>query len=81
MEPTRRPRPGDVIEIHPRSTAHAARSGVITAVLGDPGHEHFRVRWDEEHETLFWPGSDATVIRRPARGRRVSGDAVPDDQC
>lgn len=78
---TRHPRPGDVIQVHPRSTEHLAKTGVITEVLGEPGHEHFRVRWDEEHETLFWPGSDATVLPRLPRRRRSPADAVPDEQC
>ena len=33
-----------------------ARRGEILEVMGQPGHEHFRVRWDEQHESLFFPG-------------------------
>jgi hypothetical protein len=40
-------------------------------VLGSSGHEHYRVRWDEEHETLFWPGSDVTVRAGTRRKRRA----------
>jgi hypothetical protein len=32
-------------------------------------HESYRVRWDDGHESLFRPGSDATIkhsTRRPA---------------
>jgi hypothetical protein len=61
-------KPGDVVVVHGHTTGEAARSGVILEVLGDPGHAHFRVRWDEEHESLYWPGSDASI--RPARRRR-----------
>ena len=32
-------------------------------VLGGPGHEHYRVRWDDDRETVFYPSSDATIRR------------------
>jgi hypothetical protein len=67
--------PGDVIVVHGHSTREPGRTGVILEVL-DAGsaHEHYRVRWDEEHESLFWPGSDATVS---PRSRRKRGKAAP----
>jgi hypothetical protein len=43
------------------------RSGLILEVLGTPGHEHYRVRWDEEHESIFYPGADATIRREAPR--------------
>jgi len=62
-------KPGDVVVVHGHTTGDPGRTGVILEVLGGgSGHEHYRVRWDEEHESLFWPGSDATV--RPGTGRR-----------
>lgn len=60
--------PGDVMVVHGHSTGDPERTGVILEVLGSNGHEHYRVRWDEEHESLFWPGPDATV--RPGTRRR-----------
>ncbi|MGZ8694133.1 MAG: DUF1918 domain-containing protein [Gaiellaceae bacterium] len=60
--------PGDVVVVHGHSVGEPARTGVILEVLGAPGHEHFRVRWDEEHESLYWLGSDATI--RPGTGRK-----------
>jgi hypothetical protein len=59
--------PGDVVEIHGHAAGDVGRSGVILDVLGLPDHVHYRVKWDEEHESLFWPGPDATVR---AGGRR-----------
>jgi hypothetical protein len=45
-------------------------------VLGEQGHVHFRVRWDEEHESLYWPGSDATLRPGSRRApRRATGTA------
>lgn len=62
---------GDVVVVHGHTTGDAGRSGVIVEVLGSGAHEHYRVRWDEEHESLFWPGSDATVNPGNRRTRRT----------
>jgi hypothetical protein len=40
-----------------------SRRGLILDVLGGPGHEHYRVRWDESHESLFYPSSHARFVR------------------
>jgi hypothetical protein len=61
-------RPGDVIVVHGHTTGAGVRTGVVLDVLGTPDHVHYRVRWDEEHESLYWPGSDASV--RPSSSRR-----------
>lgn len=70
--------PGDVVVVHGHTTGDRGRTGVITEVLGSGEHEHFRVRWDEEHESLYWPGSDATVrpsSRPKRRAARTPGAA------
>jgi hypothetical protein len=66
---TQEAKPGDVVVVHGHTTGDRRRTGVIVEVLGRPDHEHYRVRWDEEHESLFWPGSDATVEPKTTRGR------------
>lgn len=79
--------PGDVVVVHGRSPGRAERAGVILEVLGGPGHEHYRVRWDEEHESIFWMGSDATVRASAGREPGTShveddhAEAVPDPEC
>jgi uncharacterized protein DUF1918 len=55
---------GDEIVITGHSVGDAPRTAVILEVLGSEGHEHFRVRWEDGHESIFFPGDDA-VIRRP----------------
>ena len=51
-------------------TAHhvgeSERIGEILEVLGDAEHPHFRVRWDDDRETIFYPSNDS-VIRRGKR--------------
>jgi RimK family alpha-L-glutamate ligase len=64
-------RAGDEIVITGHSVGVAPRTAVILEVLGDPGHERFRVRWEDGHESIFFPGEDA-VVRRPARRRAKS---------
>ncbi len=46
-------KPGDVV-VHGHTTGDPGRTDVILEVL-DPasGHEHCRVRWDEEHESRY----------------------------
>ncbi len=55
-------KPGDLIEIEAHHLGGAHRKGEILEVLGEPGHEHFRVRWEDDTETIFYPSSDAHVV-------------------
>jgi uncharacterized protein DUF1918 len=58
---------GDSIVIEGHHVGDTQRTGEIVEVLGEPGHEHYRVRWDD-HESIFYPGSsDATIKFRSAR--------------
>jgi len=62
---------GDEIVVTGHSVGESARTAVILDVLGDPGHERFRVRWEDGHESILFPGEDA-VVRRPAVRRAKS---------
>jgi hypothetical protein len=56
---------GDVIVIDGHHVGESRRVGEILEVLGDPGNEHYRVRWDDGRETVFYPRSgDATIKRK-----------------
>jgi hypothetical protein len=56
---------GDVIEITGQVVGGSPRRAEILDVRGEPGHEHFRVRWEDDgHESVYIPAGDA-VIRRP----------------
>ena len=64
---------GDVVAIHAHHLGEPERLGEILEVLGRPDHIHFRVRWDDEHESIFYPGNDATVrVHQPRREVRKS---------
>jgi hypothetical protein len=62
-----RPRPGDWIEVNVIGGG-PSRTGMIVEVLGREGHEHYRVRWDEEHESLHFPAQGTRVLREPPAG-------------
>ena len=64
-------RKGDVIVIAGHHVGAAERIGEILEVLGGPEHVRYRVRWDDGGESIFYPGSDATI--RPARRHRSGG--------
>lgn len=44
------------------------RRGEIVEVLGRPGHERYRVRWKDEHESIHFPADGTRIF--PARCRR-----------
>ena len=58
-------KPGAVVEIHGHRVGEHSRTGEVLEVLGETGHEHFRVRWEDGRESIFYPSSDAQI--RPAR--------------
>ena len=64
-------RAGDRISITGHSVGDAPKTAVILEILGESGHERFRVRWEDGHESIFFPGEDAVLVR-PARRRTKS---------
>jgi len=55
------PQVGDWIEA--RATGGGpARRGQITEVLGRGHHAHYRVRWDEQHESIVYPAEGVLII-------------------
>jgi hypothetical protein len=62
-------RRGDWIDVHIIGGG-SPRHGQVLEVLGGPGHEHYRVRWDEEHESIHYPSEGTRVVppRRPSAG-------------
>jgi len=63
------PQPGDWIEVDATAGADPRR-GVIVEVLGAGEHLHFRVRWDEQHESLFYPPEHGGyIVHAQRRGR------------
>ena len=60
---------GDLIVVNPRRVGGPAREGEIIEVIEGDLRVHFRVRWNDGHESLFAPGAGAARIE-PARDRK-----------
>jgi len=59
-------RVGDLLEargIH----GEPARRGQIVEILGEPRHEHYKVHWDEQHESIVYPADGVEIIRKRSR--------------
>jgi hypothetical protein len=55
---------GDEIVVDAPHTGDARRKGEIIEVLDEGGAVHYRVRWEDGHESFYFPGSDAHVTPR-----------------
>ncbi|MDQ4116166.1 MAG: DUF1918 domain-containing protein [Actinomycetota bacterium] len=50
-----------------QSTDAGRRHGTVVAVLDEGGEEeHYRVRWQDGHESIFFPGPDAHLDEQRA---------------
>jgi hypothetical protein len=60
---------GDAVEVK-GLPGNPAKRGQIVELLGAGKHVHFRVRWEDKHESLLFPATDGgTRIHRPAHDR------------
>ena len=53
--------PGDVFSVD-RPTGESPRTGEVLEVLGPPERPHYRVRWEDEHESLYYPTDGVRVL-------------------
>jgi Ala-tRNA(Pro) deacylase len=57
-----RPAVGDVIVVGGHHVGGERSMGEILEIRGDPGHERYRIRWEDGHESIFHPADgDATI--------------------
>jgi uncharacterized protein DUF1918 len=59
--PNAQPVVGESIEIKGRP-GMPARRGEILDVLGPPERRHYQVRWDDGHESLFYPDDSSHFL-------------------
>jgi hypothetical protein len=67
-------RVGDQIEargLHGRRTRH----GAIVELLGGRGHQRYRVRWDDQHESIVYPTDGVIVTQRATRRGRLAEES------
>ncbi len=62
---------GDRVVVESERVGQAPREGEILEVLGTPSEVHYRVRWQDGHESYFFPsaGSVTIIHKRPRQGR------------
>jgi Domain of unknown function (DUF1918). len=60
--------PGDLMVVQGHHLGESSRTGEILEVLGEPGHPHYRVRWEDDHVSLFYRSNDASVRHRAKGG-------------
>jgi hypothetical protein len=63
---------GDVVTVAGHHVGEPQRVGEILDVLGDPGHNRYRVRWDDGHESIFYPSSDAVIKHKASTRKKKS---------
>jgi hypothetical protein len=54
---------GDEIVVDAVHIGEAKREGEILEITDRGGVVHYRVRWDDGHESLFYPGSTTHVVK------------------
>ena len=63
---------GDWLEVN-GTPGNPSPRGEIVQILGEPGHVRFRVRWDEQHESIVYPRFHQAIVHHPANnGNRRS---------
>jgi Domain of unknown function (DUF1918) len=60
---------GDTIILDSVDVGQPTRQGSILEVRSDANHEHYRVRWDNGQESLFYPGTTARIIHQTNSSR------------
>lgn len=60
---------GDRIVVESERTGTAAREGEILEVCQTSTGIHFRVRWDDGHESTFWPHAGSARTFSPPKRR------------
>lgn len=53
---------GDQIAIETTTLDTPRRRGEVVEVIGSGEREHYRVRWQDGHESVYFPGPDAHII-------------------
>lgn len=70
-------RVGDRVILESERTGRAAREGEILEVLGAGEGIHFRVRWEDGHESTLFPSVGSVTIVPKATKTRVPKTPTP----
>lgn len=64
-----RARRGDRVLVEGRKVGVGSRAGTILEVLGEPGVERYRIRWEDGRESVYAPSSDMRIEPKPKAAR------------
>ncbi len=53
---------GDAVVVDNMELGHPPRRGEVLEVMGEGDVQHYRVRWDDGHESIFYPSSTAHLV-------------------
>ncbi len=53
---------GDRLVIDSDHLGERRREGLILEVLGEGETTHYRIRWEDGHESVFYPSSSAHIV-------------------
>ncbi len=59
-------RVGDLIEAR-GLFGQPARRGQIIELIGQAEHQRYRVRWDEQHESIVYPADGVMIVHQQTR--------------
>ena len=57
---------GDRIIIESHKVGSPRKEGQVREVIDGPGGRHYRIGWEDGHESIVFPSSDASVVHEPA---------------
>jgi Domain of unknown function (DUF1918) len=52
---------GDHIVVESRKVGGGRKTGEVIDVIDGSGSQHYRIRWDDGHESVVYPSTDAFV--------------------
>lgn len=58
---------GDHIIIESRKVGSGRKSGQVVEVMEGASGKHYRIRWDDGHESIVYPSTDAFVVGSASR--------------
>lgn len=72
IQQTELPTVGDVIVVGGHYVGNERTMGEILEIRGEPGHERYRIRWEDGHESIFHPADgEATIHHYSPHGASV----------
>jgi hypothetical protein len=58
---------GDELVVRGRHVSDENRVGIVIEIHGEDGGPPYLVRWQDGHESTFFPSADTIITHRPAQ--------------